>query len=245
MVAVAVTTKGDRIAVESPYHPDWPSRARDLGGRWNPSARVWTFDQRDEARVREAVTEIYGTDGTAPVDLVTVRIRVGGVRWGYLNESGNEVEPGSGGRWEKVEKFPGINPPEGETFFALGREICSRRGRDYRVKLGEGVVIIEGEFPASGGSRKNPCINAPTGMVLEVRDVPRTLALEAIEEEGTDAIWLVGESSGLSLDEQRLADALLALPEDRREAVLANVSSRVAKGLVTAMAYSEVDEPRR
>ena len=54
--------------------------------------------------------------------------------------------------------------------------LCERRGRDERVKLGDGVVIVEGSFAGSGGSRANPkLITDDRAVVLEVRDVPECL----------------------------------------------------------------------
>src|SRR5262245_51736479 len=60
-----------------------------------------------------------------------------------------------------------------------GRQIAIRRGRDSRVSLGEGVVLIAGGFPASGGSMKYPTLSPNEGTVLEVRDVPRSLVTES------------------------------------------------------------------
>ena len=51
-----------RIAVSSPYHPNFPARARALGGIWNAARRVWVFDAADHDRVRSLCREIYGTD---------------------------------------------------------------------------------------------------------------------------------------------------------------------------------------
>src|ERR1700757_2994030 len=51
-----------RIAVSSPYHPNFPARARSLGGIWNPARRVWVFDSADHDRVRSLCREIYGTE---------------------------------------------------------------------------------------------------------------------------------------------------------------------------------------
>lgn len=60
--------------------------------------------------------------------------------------------------------------------FDYGRMLCERRGRDERVKLGDGVVIVEGSFAGSGGSRANPSlINDDRTVILEVRDVPEGL----------------------------------------------------------------------
>lgn len=53
-------TKAGGIAAQTPYHPDLPARFRALGGKWHADAGVWTFDARDEARVRAVVEEVFG-----------------------------------------------------------------------------------------------------------------------------------------------------------------------------------------
>ena len=58
-----VEEEDGRIAVSSPYHPNFPARARTLGGVWDTARRVWVFDSADHDRVRSLCREIYGTDG--------------------------------------------------------------------------------------------------------------------------------------------------------------------------------------
>ena len=62
------------------------------------------------------------------------------------------------------------------TLYLCGRQVVDRPGRDDRVRLGAGVVVIAGGFPSSGGSVKNPHPSPFGGTILEVRDVPRALA---------------------------------------------------------------------
>jgi DNA repair protein RadC len=57
-----VEEEDGRIAVSSPYHPNFPARARTLGGIWNAARRVWVFDAADHDRVRSLCREIDGTD---------------------------------------------------------------------------------------------------------------------------------------------------------------------------------------
>jgi DNA repair protein RadC len=77
-----VEEEDGRIAVRSPYHPNFPARARTLGGIWDAAQRVWVFDAADNDRVRSLCREIYGTDGrgngkdgTAPFPIVVRRGR--------------------------------------------------------------------------------------------------------------------------------------------------------------------------
>lgn len=147
-ISISIDQHDGRIAVTSPYHPDFPGAARAAGGRWDVAHKAWTFDARDESRVRSLLLEIYGTDGSVMTsDLVTIRT---------------------------------ISAcPYGQDWYLAGRRLASRSGRDERVRLGEGVVIITGGFPARGGSAKRPDIDAESGTVLEVRDVPRAAAVAA------------------------------------------------------------------
>ena len=73
---VSVTVSGNRVVLTSPYNPALPAQAKRVGGRWDSVQHVWTFDTRDEDRVRELAREVYGTDGT-PTRTVTVRATLG------------------------------------------------------------------------------------------------------------------------------------------------------------------------
>lgn len=141
-----------RAGIRAPYHPAAVARFRALGGQWNGD--VWLFDPRDEARVRDAATAVYGTDGT-PSAVVDVRVTLTVARQATLWEGDNNL-------------------------FLLGRQIARRPYRDARVALGDGVVIVEGRFSGAGGSAKNPALGNLDGITVEVRDVPAVLADQAI-----------------------------------------------------------------
>jgi hypothetical protein len=59
------------IRVQSPYNPEFLSKAHKLNGRW--SSPYWVFDERDEQRVRDVLVDVYGTDG-APISTVTCHV---------------------------------------------------------------------------------------------------------------------------------------------------------------------------
>lgn len=61
----------DKIFVTAPYHPEFPSKAKMLGGKYDGD--YWTFSALDEGRVRDLLTNIFGTDGE-PVQVVTVQV---------------------------------------------------------------------------------------------------------------------------------------------------------------------------
>jgi len=142
-MTIEIKTVENQVFVTTPYHPKFPPAARRLGGRWLAQKKVWSFDLRDEERVRELCYDIYGTDGSK-TDLVDVRIVVGEDDWKAYN---------------------------GGLYFA-GRKIASAYGRDSGALLGEGVVLLSGSIK-SGGSRKYWTSLATAGSIFEVRDVPR------------------------------------------------------------------------
>lgn len=150
---IKVTVSNSSLSVVSPYHPSFPSKAKDLGGKWNPDRRAWIFDARDESRVRDLCRKIYGTDGTTPTcDLVTIRLTALVDR---------KIERGG--------------------VFAAGRCIASATGRDSGARLCERVVLLSGCI-TSGGSMKNWLTHVYKGAVVELKDVPRA-AIEKINTE--------------------------------------------------------------
>lgn len=82
-----------------------------------------------------------------------------------------------------------------------GRRIARRYNRDEPVRLEPGVVCVKGSFPARGGSRANPTFGEPTA-VLEVRDVPMSVARKMVEESEGGAV--------IADDTDAVRDALLA-----------------------------------
>ena len=152
---IRITQTADKVELASPYHPDLPAAAKSLGGKFDRQGKTWVFDARDYDRVRELARSIYGTDGTA--DTVSVRVDLSSS--GYFND--------------------GII--RDADLWSLGRLLVGRKYRDAAVRLGEGVILVQGKFADRGGSRNNPSIGPVDGIVLEVRDVPEPLATEAAE----------------------------------------------------------------
>jgi len=202
-MSVTVTTANGKTSVKSPFDREFVTEAKTIGGRWDAANKAWTFDARDEDRVRDLCRQVYGTDGN-PVDtsdLVTVRVR---------------LADHEGDKWDNAAKF-------------AGQRIAHRPGRDEDVRLAANVVLIQGKLAPSGGSMRYPLINAADDVIVEVRDIPRaTLSLER-----EDSYEIVGETKNVDVDallaerEQLLAriaeiDALLPEPEE------AEVSAREA-----------------
>ena len=61
---ITITNRNGRLAVDSPYNPEFPPCARALGGQWDRAAQAWTFDVRDEPALRHVLRALYGTDGS-------------------------------------------------------------------------------------------------------------------------------------------------------------------------------------
>jgi hypothetical protein len=97
----------------------------------------------------------------------------------YYATDGENVAPTCTIRWE-------LQALDGAEINLGGRMCARRRGRDYRVELGEGVVVLQGGFPASGGSVKNPRVDPNDDTVLEIRDFPLALARSLIPSDSPD-----------------------------------------------------------
>lgn len=124
-MSISVRTTGDKVITSAPYNPEFAPLAKAAGGRWDSNAKTWSFDIRDEARVREIMIRVYGTDGSAAIPMVTLRVA--------LNECGD----GDDGK-----------------LYVGGRLVAARYSRDEPVKLGTDVVLVSGSFARSGGSTK-------------------------------------------------------------------------------------------
>lgn len=73
--------------------------------------------------------------------------------------------------------------PDGPELWGFGRCLAARRGRDYGVQLGEGVILLSGGFPGRGGSMNHPRVACGEAYV-EIRDVPLVKVREAQERWG-------------------------------------------------------------
>lgn len=147
--AVQVETKDGTLWVKSPYNPEFVRNARTLGGKWSPPTAKWQFDPRTEERLRTILKSVYGTDQE---EYPGVTVKLDAKLWYPEDLVGNAAD----------------------CYFA-GRLILSRKSRDGRVILGEGVILTDGAFPSSGGSVRNPRLSleeSAGNIFLEIYDVP-------------------------------------------------------------------------
>jgi len=92
----------------------------------------------------------------------------------------------------------------GDEFVLFGRQLLRRRYADRRVDIADGVVVISGGFPPEGGSRRHPAISPEPGTTIEVRGVPRDIAMRAWTE-NKEAIELLGALDLEALKEEKEA----------------------------------------
>lgn len=71
---VTVETVSDVLVVNCPFSSLFIKRVKGLGGARRDG--VWKFNPSHEKVIREACVEAFGTDGTRPADLVSVRLQL-------------------------------------------------------------------------------------------------------------------------------------------------------------------------
>ena len=183
---VTVTTDTVSCTLAGPSAAELPHYAKTIGGWWNPTDKVWTFDVRDEARVRALAVKLYGTDGSGDMPTITVRIPV--------------PAPFTPYRYQEL--------------VLAGRTLAFRPGRDTPVRYADEVVLVSGGFPPRGGSVKKPVLGeARADTLLEVRDVPLAVGLQMIEEAGGGELvdGAAERRAALTAERDRLLTRLAAI----------------------------------
>lgn len=133
----------ERIAIITPYNPDFVACVKQAGARWDAERKAWTADERAIEAVRACMVRVYGRDDR-PAETVTVRVTVGESRI-------------------RADRGPIV---------LFGRTVASASGRDSGTRVGDGVSFLAGKAD-SGGSAKNWETRIFPGSVIEIRDVPR------------------------------------------------------------------------
>lgn len=170
-MSVKTEVINDKFLITCPYEKAFIAEIKKLGGRWH--APQWVVDVRQKERAEDVLLEIFGENGTdEPVD--TVDIKLTGTEW-------NDSETSS-------------------TLKFCNRVVAYRPGRDSRVRFGSGVVVVEAEFPETGGSAKYPSLCMETDCpVFEVYNVPRAV-YEKIKDINGVELLPAAESKELQLE---------------------------------------------
>lgn len=163
-----------KIYVKSEYNKAFISKARYLQGKWE--SPYWVFPEENREEVKELLLDTYGEADTLEDDeqqKVTVEIDL---EW-YKDTkgAGNEL------RLDNI-------------------LLASRISRDSYVKLADNVMVIEGGFHSSGGSRNNPTINPEDNTILRVKNVP-LIIYEKVKDK--DGIRLVSDVDIIALAKEK------------------------------------------
>jgi hypothetical protein len=173
---VCITRDGSRLALHAPYHPSFPYRAGQLGGRWDASTRMWVFPADCDASLRALCLEIWGVDGSPVLagDLTALCITVDERR--YPRTTFEALEMG---------------------VYLGGREIACALPRRRAARPGQGVVFLRG-WPLCGGSEVHWVTVIPNGSQFLVRDLPTSVAERVIAQVGANGEVEVVENTSPS-----------------------------------------------
>lgn len=133
---VEVKVDGAQLRVTSPYSEGFVSDAHSLDGQWDRESKEWVFALEKRSQVEEALNREYGY---RPVD-------------------------GVGLHAVEVDAYD--LPERGNCLLIGGVKVASRSERDSDVRLADGVWVMDGSFPSSGGSRSSPRVAASHGTIL-------------------------------------------------------------------------------
>lgn len=78
---IYIAPLGNTINVSTPYDRGFVADARALRARWNPELKVWAFDIRDDAAVRDLLRDHFGWIEGEPADQ-TVTVELSGTEYG-------------------------------------------------------------------------------------------------------------------------------------------------------------------
>ena len=147
MIEIENDGKG-HLAVNSPYHPDFPPAAKNAGGRWDGAK--WQFNARDRDIVDTLLRDTYGY-APPEYDEPTVTITI-------------TVE----------EEWSAEHGP----LMIAGMILASARGRDSGARVGPGVVLKSQHHRSIGsrGSLSRWKTYANPGATFIARDIPLSQA---------------------------------------------------------------------
>lgn len=166
---VHLTEKG-LVKVITPYNGHFVAKCRNLRGSFKDGA--WFFDDSIIDIIKEAMIEIYGVDGTKPVEFCTL----------------------------KVSNFKGSAHTDAVMLF--GRTIAKAFGRDSNAKLGDDIIFVDGSYSSGGSVKNwYTEVNNATFLIKNVI-IERTLfpdVQKAIQEGWCEIIPIVKKRSKVDI----------------------------------------------
>lgn len=144
-----------KIEVISPYNASFVKKARMLKGNWN--GKGWEFKKEYEDIIKGHLMDIYGDDGS-PTPKCIVRVNLS--KLSDINY--NKI-------WDDEVRM-------------FGRTLVIRQHKNLTPLLDKTVILVEGGFSNSGGSRNNPNLKFYDNTILQIEDVPEHLYVKLLNE---------------------------------------------------------------
>lgn len=171
---IKITEKDGRASIESPYNPNFVSRIKKMGGKWD--GKSWTVDARNIDAVRAVMQEIYGMDDM-PADLVSVRVTCNKELWaskGPITLFGRVVASASG-------RDSGARLGNGVAFIAEKPD-SGGSVKHWGTSIPAGSEIIIHDVPRTA---VDSGIDVPDGVEYEILETPADSRREQLEREKT------------------------------------------------------------
>lgn len=123
-------------------------------------------------------------------------------------------------------------------FILFGLTLLYRSESYSYVKMHPNVVVVSGGFPKEGGSRRHPKISPEPGTIIEVRDIPRDIAIRtwAKNKEGIRILGDAGIES-LKTEKQALLERIAQIDK-----LLAELEAESERDELADL-YDQFDEP--
>lgn len=155
---VGVFNQDGRISVKSPYNKGFVKDARGIGAKWNPSDKVWVFDEAQKEEVNRLLK----------------------IHYGYTDE-----REGAKSDEKVIIKFKASDFQVGEEIKFGSLLIAKRWRRDSPVNIDSNAYVIKGYFQDSGGSAGHPNVGNVDGIVIKL-DIPKSVLDLFIEKKMVD-----------------------------------------------------------
>lgn len=168
-----------KIYVKSEYNKAFINKARYLQGKWE--SPYWVFPEDNREEVKELLLDTYGeADILEDEEQQKVTVEIDLELYTDTKGANNEL------RLDNI-------------------LLASRTSRNSYVKLADNVMVIQGGFEESGGSRANPALCPEDNTILRVKNVPLPI-YEKVKDE--DGIRLISDVDIIALAKEK--DRLLA-----------------------------------
>ena len=174
MLSYRIDIDSGKALITSPYNPDFISKVKLMGGKWDAVRKVWKVEENLIEDVRSIMREVYGRDDR-----------------GELSGTCTVIVSFS-------EDVDGYKSP----VTVFGRVIASAYGRDSGAKVGEGCAFVEGR-PESGGSMKNWRTTVPAGSKVKIMDVPKCILSDTSLPDGASFMVVDDEINREALLEEK------------------------------------------